>query len=241
VKTIKVFDVPVTTCTFAAGVNLIETIIAKRKSQLVVLANAHTLNLAYDQSDYKKILQAALVLRDGSGLSWAMKRNGIRPMHNFVGTNFVPSFCKLTAHKGYRIFLLGARPGVAEAAAKKLESLAPGLIIAGYYHGYFPEDRTDEIISRIEQTGSDILLGAMGNPKQELWIANHIHRLNVPACIGVGALFDYLSGKVTRAPRWMLTARIEWIFRLAIEPKRLWKRYLVGNIKFILRVLKNSS
>ncbi|MBU4287987.1 MAG: WecB/TagA/CpsF family glycosyltransferase [Proteobacteria bacterium] len=237
-ETIKVFDVPVTTCTFAAGVNLIETIIAERKSQLVVLANANTLNLAYDQSDYKKILQTALVLRDGSGVSWAMQIKGVSPLHNFVGTDFVPAFCKLTAHKGYRIFLLGARSGVAEAAAKKLESLAPGLIIAGYYHGYFPEDRTDEIIRRIEQTGSDILLVAMGNPKQEFWITNNIYKLNIPVCIGVGAFFDYLSDQVPRAPQWMLSAGMEWIFRLAMEPKRLWRRYLIGNVKFIMRVYR---
>ena len=237
-KTVSIFGVPITICTLIEGINLIEDIIQKKKTRLVVLANAHTLNLAYEKSDYKNVLRTGLVLRDGTGLSWAIKRQGILPLHNFVGTDFIPDFCRFSANKGYRIFLLGARPGVAEAAAKKLESLAQGLIIAGCYHGYFSEDRTDEIISRIEQTGPDILLVAMGNPRQELWIANNIYSLNVPVCIGVGALFDYLGGRAARAPRWMLSAGMEWVFRLAMEPKRLWRRYFIGNVKFIMRVYR---
>lgn len=240
-KTVSIFGVPITICTLIEGINLIEDIIQKKKTKLVVLANAYTLNLAHEKSDYKNVLRTGLVLRDGTGLSWAIKRKGILPLHNFVGTDFLPHFCKFTAHKGYRIFFLGARPGVAEAAAKRLESLASGLIIAGYYHGYFSEDSTDEIISRIEQTGSDILLVAMGNPRQELWIANNIYRLNVPVCIGVGAFFDYLGGRAARAPQWMLNAGIEWVSRLAMEPKRLWRRYLIGNVKFIMRVYREHG
>jgi exopolysaccharide biosynthesis WecB/TagA/CpsF family protein len=86
-----------------------------------------------------------------------------------------------------------------------------------------------------------MLLVAMGNPKQDLWIANNLHRLNVPVCIGVGALFDYLSEKVARAPQWMLEAGVEWVFRLWKEPRRLWKRYLLGNPKFIIRVWRENT
>lgn len=237
-KTVSIFDVPITMCTLIEGINLIEDIIQKKKTKLVVLANAHTLNLAHEKSDYKNVLRTGLVLRDGTGLSWAIKWKGFLPLHNFVGTDFLPDFCRLSANKGYRIFFLGARPGVAEAAAKKLESLVPGLIIAGWYHGYFSEDRTDEIVRRIEQTGPDILLVAMGNPRQELWIANNMCSLNVSVCIGVGAFFDYLDGRVARAPQWILSAGMEWLFRLAMEPKRLWRRYLIGNVKFIMRVYR---
>lgn len=237
-NTVPIFGVPITICTLIEGINLIENRIQKKKTTIVVLANAHTLNLAYEKSNYKKVLRTGLVLRDGAGLSWALKRKGVLPLHNFVGTDFVPSFCRLSANKGYRIFLLGSRPGVAEAAAKKLASLAQGLIIAGCYHGYFSEDRIDEIITRIKQTESDILLVAMGNPKQEFWIANNMRDLNVPVCIGVGALFDYLGGRAARAPQWMLNTGMEWVFRLAMEPKRLWRRYLIGNVKFIMRVYR---
>jgi exopolysaccharide biosynthesis WecB/TagA/CpsF family protein len=236
-RTITIFGIPFTICTLIEGVTLIEEIIANKEPQLVVLANTHTLNLAYEQSDYKQALKkASIVLRDGIGIGWATRKRGISPLHNFVGTDFIPEFCKYTAHKGYRIFLLGSRSGICQVAAKKLESLAPGIVISGYYHGYFPDEQTTEIVNQINETRADILLVAMGNPKQELWIASNLHRLNVPVCIGVGALFDYLSGRVTRAPRWMLKTKMEWVFRLLVEPKRLWKRYLTGNPKFVIRV-----
>jgi exopolysaccharide biosynthesis WecB/TagA/CpsF family protein len=239
VRIVTIFGVPITVCTLIEGITIIEEIIENKKPQLLVLANAHTLNLAYEQCQYKQILkEAGLVLRDGSGMGWAIRRKGVHPWHNFVGTDFIPDFCKYTAHKGYKIFLLGSRPGVAQVAAQKLESMAPGLAIGGHYHGYFPEDKTDEIINRINKTGADILLAAMGNPKQEFWIVNNLYRLNVPVCVGVGALFDYLSGRVTRAPHWMLNAGMEWIFRLLLEPKRLWKRYLIGNLRFIFRIYR---
>ena len=234
----RIFDVPITLCSLGEGVRLIENLMSDRTPKLVVLANAHTLNLAYEQEPYKRVLQsAALVLRDGTGVSWAVKRKGIGSGHNFVGTDFVPDFCRYTSQKGYRFFFLGSEPGVAEAARKNLESLVPDVVVAGEQHGYFDEDQSAKIIEIINSTRSDILLVAMGNPKQEQWIARHLDRLNVPVCIGVGALFDYLSGRVTRAPRWMLDLGLEWVFRLLLEPERMWKRYLIGNLKFILRNL----
>ena len=238
---ISIFNIPITICSFTEGARLIEKMIGAITPQLVVLANAHTLNLVHEKKEFRRVLQrAALVLRDGTGVGWAVKRKGIPPLHNFVGTDFVPDFCKYTSQKGYRIFLLGAKPGVAEVAANKLEILSPGIIIVGYHHGFFKKNETDEIIRRINKTSSDILLVAMGNPKQEIWIERYLDKIKVPVCIGVGALFDYLSGRVIRAPRWMLNAGMEWVFRLFVEPKRLWKRYLIGNTKFIIRVYRDS-
>ena len=240
INAVKIFSVPFTICNFADGIRRIEKIIADRKPHLLVLANTHTLNLAYEISEFKEVLtgEKSLVLRDGIGIAWALKKRDISPLHNFVGTTFIPEFCKATSHRGYRVYLLGARPGIAELAAKKLSSLAPGIVIAGFHHGYFPEGQTAEIISRINDSVPHILLVAMGNPKQELWIAKNLHRLNAPLCIGVGGMFDYLSGLVPRAPGWMLQARMEWVFRLLIEPRRLWKRYIIGNPKFIMRVYR---
>ena len=129
---------------------------------------------------------------------------------------------------------------MAEAARQRLEALVPDVVVTGHHHGYFDDDQSAQIIDTINATRSDILLVAMGNPKQEQWIARHLDRLNVPVSIGVGALFDYLSGRVTRAPRWMLDLGLEWIFRLLLEPGRMWKRYLIGNIKFILRMLREN-
>jgi exopolysaccharide biosynthesis WecB/TagA/CpsF family protein len=217
-------------------VGIIEEIIKRRRPSLIVLANAHTLNIAYEDMSYKQILRnARVIFRDGAGVEWALKIRGIPGLHNFCGTDFIPDFCKFTASKKYRYYLLGSKPDVCRVAAEKLDALAPGIIVSGYHHGYFPHEQTTEIVDRINKSRSDVLLVAMGNPKQEFWIWDNLDRLTVPACIGVGALFDYLSGAVRRAPPWMLRARMEWMFRLITEPRRLWKRYLVGNPKFIIR------
>jgi exopolysaccharide biosynthesis WecB/TagA/CpsF family protein len=235
----SIFTIPITLCSFDQGANLLEEMIRDKLAKLVVLANAHTLNLAYEREEYRAVLRnAALVLRDGVGVSWAVKKKGALPLHNFVGTDFIPDFCKHTTHKGYRIYLLGSQPGVAQRAANKLASMAPGLIIADHHHGYFNPDRTDKIIRAINASRADILLVAMGNPKQEMWIANNLDQLEVPVAIGVGALFDYLSGHSVRAPRWILNLKMEWVFRLMMEPMRLWRRYLIGNLKFIFRVYR---
>lgn len=238
---VNIFGVPVTLCSLEEGISIIEKMILYRKPQLVVIANAHTLNLAHEQNHFRNVLKTAgLILRDGTGVSWAVNKRGGLPLHNFVGTDFVPEFCRKTAAKGYRFFLLGSKPGVAQKAAEKLKILVPKISIAGHHHGYLFDDKNEEIINRINETRTDVLLVAMGNPKQELWLANNLHRLTVPVNIGVGALFDNLSGRVTRAPRWMINAGLEWLYRLLAEPKRLWKRYLIGNLKFIIRVYREK-
>ena len=168
----SIFGVPITLCSLDEGVRLIENLVSDRTPKLVVLANAHTLNLAYEQEAYKRVLNAAaLVLRDGTGVSWAVKRKGIGSGHNFVGTDFVPDFCRYTSQKGYRFFFLGSEPGVAEAARQRLEALVPDVVVTGHHHGYFDDDQSAQIIDTINATRSDILLVAMGNPKQEQWIA----------------------------------------------------------------------
>lgn len=239
VQIIKIFGIPISLAEFNAAVTLVENLIQKRKSKFAALANVNTLNYAYQNKRYRQILQSAdLILRDGTGVKWAVKKIGANPKYNFVGTDFIPDFFRITSKKQYRLFLLGARPGISESASKVLSKIAPGIIIAGYHHGYFDKKDEQRIINKINNTNPDILLVALGNPQQEIWIADNLHNLDVSVCIGVGALFDYLSGNVKRAPKWMLDAGFEWIFRLLLEPKRLWKRYFIGNTKFIFRFYK---
>lgn len=237
VQIIKIFGVPISLIEFNTAVKLVESLIQKRKSKFVALANVNTLNYAYQNKKYRQILQSAdLVLRDGTGVKWAAKKMGADPKYNFVGTDFIPDFCRITADKKFKLYLLGARPGIAEAAAKALCRIAPGTIITGYHHGYFDKRKEQDIIKQINNSAPDICLIAFGNPKQEIWISENLENFNIPVCIGVGALFDYLSGRIKRAPKWMLDAGIEWLFRLFFEPERLWKRYLIGNPKFIFRI-----
>jgi len=161
VKDRTIFDVPFCVCRFKEGVGIIEEIIKRRRPSLIVLANVHTLNIAYEDMSYKQILRnARVIFRDGAGVEWALKKRGIPGLHNFCGTDFIPDFCKFTASKKYRYYLLGSNPDVCRVAAEKLDALAPGIIVSGYHHGYFPHEQTTEIVDRINKSRSDVLLVA---------------------------------------------------------------------------------
>lgn len=220
------------------AVQRIERLIQDGGGHRVFFANAHTLCLAWEDPAYRAILNSAsVVLNDGTGVSWAAGRQGVRFQENLVGTDFIPYLCSSVQDRGYRFFLLGSRPGVAQAAALALQKRCPRLNIAGTCHGYFPAEENEAVVTRIREARTDVLLVGMGNPLQERWLHEHLASTEAAVGIGVGALFDYLSGRLKRAPRWMLDWGLEWVWRLAVEPRRLWRRYLIGNWKFIWYVL----
>lgn len=204
----------------------------------LVLANAHTVNCAWADVQYRAVLRrAALVLRDGVGVELAARLRR-RPMrHNFVGTDFIPDLLARLAPPAVRVFLFGGRPGVAEMAGAVLARRCAGVKVAATAHGY---EADGAVCERIRIARPDVLLVALGNPLQEHWIDRHASALGVPLAIGVGALFDFLAGRVPRAPAWMRRARAEWVFRLAVEPRRLWRRYLQGNAQFLWRVWRET-
>jgi exopolysaccharide biosynthesis WecB/TagA/CpsF family protein len=232
-----VLGVPFTLCAFSDAVDRIRDMIASGRSHQVVLANAHTLNLAADDPAYRRVLaDADLVLRDGVGVELAARLAGVAAGHNFVGTDFVPGLLEQLGPREVRVFLFGAQAGVAEQAAAALRARGSHIRIAGTAPGYgaFPR-----VAQQIRAARPDLLLVALGNPMQERWIDEHHEQLGVPVSVGVGALFDYLAGRVRRAPRWVLALRAEWLFRLLVEPTRLWRRYVMGNPRFVWRVLRS--
>ncbi len=235
---VRILDVELACLSAQEAVQRIERLIQEGGSHLVFFANAHTLCLAWEDPAYRSVLNSAsLVLNDGTGISWAARRQGVRFQENLVGTDFIPFLCQNVQDRGYRFFLLGARPGVAQAAAQALQERFPLLSIAGTYHGYFSTEENENVLARIREARTDVLLVGMGNPLQERWLHEHLASTGTAVGIGVGALFDYLSGRLKRAPRWMLDRGLEWVWRLAMEPRRLWRRYLIGNWKFIWYVL----
>lgn len=202
----------------------------------VVLANVHTMNLAFDDPAYHAVVaRADLVLRDGVGVELASMLAGRRLESNFVGTDFIPRLLNGLSDMEPRVFLFGAAPGVAVAAGERLCGLVPGLRVVGAVDGYGDHLA---IAERVRLAAPDVLLVALGNPLQETWIAARRDHLGAGVAIGVGALFDYLAGRVRRAPRWVLAARSEWIFRLVVEPRRLWRRYVLGNPRFLWRTYR---
>ena len=200
--------------------------------------NAHASNLAGRDSGFFSLLQRFTVLNDGVGLDIAARMlNGKSFPENLNGTDFTLRFLRTTKHQ-FRIFLLGAKPGVAEDAATVIEALLPQHQVVGTRDGYFVAAGADDVVNEIRSSGADLLLVAMGNPGQEYWIDTHLEGTGCRIAMGVGALFDFLSERVPRAPLAVRQMRMEWAFRLALEPGRLWRRYLIGNPLFLARVAR---
>jgi N-acetylglucosaminyldiphosphoundecaprenol N-acetyl-beta-D-mannosaminyltransferase len=205
----------------------------------ICFVNPDCLNIAYTHSDYLKVLlRSELVLPDGIGIHLAGRIKGTPMAENVNGTDLFPRLCARAAAEHIPLYLLGARPSVAMAAATAMQAKCPGLQIAGTHHGYFDPNDTAAVLHEINSSGAKILLAAMGAPRQDLWLAEHREQLLTPVLIGVGGLFDFYSGAVPRAPMWMREIGMEWTWRLLQEPGRMWRRYLVGNPLFLYRVWK---
>ena len=202
----------------------------------IAFLNAHCANICARDAGYRDAMESAhAVLADGSGISLALRLKGQRLAANLNGTDLIPALCQRMAKSQHSIFLLGGRPGVAEAAAAALRSAAPGLRIAGTHHGFFGEAGEGAVIQAINASGADVVLVAMGVPSQDIWLHRNAARLSATLTFGVGGLFDFLSGRIPRAPQWLRNAGLEWSYRLYQEPGRMWRRYILGNPAFVAR------
>jgi len=206
---------------------------------MLTYVNAHTLNLATTDSSYAEVLRNAdLVLNDGKGVMLAGLILGRRFPADLNGNYFTPLLLDRAAASGWSIYILGARPGVAERVAEVLKAKHPGLAVAGTMHGHFSAVDEDDVVARIRATSPGLLLVGMGNPQQERFLARRLKDSGARVGLGVGAFLDFQVGEVERAPTWMNRTGIEWVHRLIQEPRRMWRRYLLGNPLFVWRVLK---
>jgi N-acetylglucosaminyldiphosphoundecaprenol N-acetyl-beta-D-mannosaminyltransferase len=241
-RLISILGVAITDVDRRRAIELVEEMIRGYggRARSVFLVNAHTLNLAAADEEYRRVLNSATyVFGDGTGVRWAARLQGIRVRDNLVGTDFVPELFRATAGRGYRYFLLGADQQTIRLAARHAAETFPGWTQAGWHHGYLgTEGLTRPAIRQINQAEPDMLLVGMGNPRQEQWIHAHQRDLRVPVCLGIGGLFDYWAGNVTRAPAWLRRCGHEWLWRLWQQPRDKAMRYLVGNPLFLLRILR---
>jgi len=242
-RRIKLFGIDIDNISNEETISEIELLIEKEKPSLVVTPNVHHINILQKDNEFKKIYrQASMVLPDSTPLIWASKLLGMPLKEKVTGSDLLPSFCKIAARKRYKLFFLGSGPSIAKKAANILTNKNPGLKIVGTYSPPFgfenDEDENRKIVAMIKKCTPDVLFVGLGPPKQEKWIWRYKDEINVPVSIAVGASFDFVAGSVKRAPKWMQQIGLEWFFRLCQEPRRLWKRYLVGNIIFIWLVLK---
>ena len=237
VTTIDILRVPIARLTPDEALAQVERLYERDEPAFVAHANAHTINLASDDPDYLDVLRRAdLVLNDGKGVMLAARIHGERFPADLNGNFFTPLVLKLAVDKAWSVYFLGAGAGVAERAAELMRHRFPGLLVAGARDGYFETD--EEAINAITAARADVVLVGMGNPLQEWWIDRCLDRTGARLAIGVGAFFDFVTGEVPRAPGWMNRIGLEWLYRLFQEPKRMWRRYLVGNPKFVWRNLK---
>ena len=221
------------------AIELIESLIKdRRETHAIFIANAHTLNVATEDSGYRAVLNGARqVFADGTGARWAARLRGVRLKDNLVGTDLIPKLFQTTAGRGYRYFLLGANAESIRQAAHECAFRYPGWELSGFHHGYFGIEGTAKVIDQINAAQPDLLLVAMGNPRQEYWIHAHQAQLRVPVCIGVGGLFDHWAGNLERAPTWVRRYGFEWLQILLQQPHK-WRRSVLGNPKFLMRIVR---
>jgi N-acetylglucosaminyldiphosphoundecaprenol N-acetyl-beta-D-mannosaminyltransferase len=210
---------------------------------LVLHANAHGLNLACRDERLRGFLNGAqIVFCDGAGVMLAARLLGRRIPERITYADWTWKLAAFAEERGFSLFFLGARPGVAEKAARRLEYRFPKLRIAGAEHGYFertlgsPEN--EAIIKKINAARPDVLLVGFGMPVQEFWLAENWEKVDANVALTGGAVFDYVSGELRRGPRFLTDRGLESVARLMVEPRRLWRRYVIGNPLFLLRVLK---
>jgi N-acetylglucosaminyldiphosphoundecaprenol N-acetyl-beta-D-mannosaminyltransferase len=240
----RIFDIPVELGRPAELIRRITGWVGSgRPARRVMYLNAHVLNQSRANPALREALeQADLVYCDGYGVRLAAKALDAEIPHRMTGADWIYGLAALCELAGQSVYLLGAEPGATAEAARRLGRWYPRLQIAGTHHGYFDigSAHDDRVVEDINARRPDIVLVGMGTPKQELWVAQNAARLETDVVWTVGALFDYVSGRVPRAPRWLADNGLEWIFRLAIEPQRMWRRYLLGNPVFISRVMAQA-
>jgi exopolysaccharide biosynthesis WecB/TagA/CpsF family protein len=207
-----------------------------RSACVFAFCNMHTFNMARRCKPLQRALSKATVFNDGLGIDLASSiLFGSKFPDNLNGTDLTPALLA-SFDQPVSIYLVGSPPGVADQAARAIEAQFPLVSIVGSQHGFFSPAEDERIVDSIRAAGTDLLLLGMGNPRQELWAMEFASRTGaVTLC--VGAFFDFISGRISRAPLWVRRLRSEWLYRIAMEPSRLWRRYFGGAVPFLYSVL----
>lgn len=243
VKYIDIFGVHVSAVNIQLACEHIERWIKTRRRTYVCVAPVSTIVDCQDDLDYRNVVNCAdMVTPDGMPLVWLGKLSGDRDVERTYGPDLMLTLCSISQERGYTHYLYGGTNKTCQLLEEALKKRFPRLNIIGRFSPPYRSDFIEEnvgVIDEINRLGVDILWVGLGSPKQDFWIYQHRDQLNVPVILGVGAAFDFLSGVKRQAPRWMQKCGLEWFFRLCCEPKRLWKRYLMGNTKFIYLCMRS--
>jgi len=233
---INILGIGISAINMSDALSRIEHLILTKKQGYVCVCPNHTIMESQKDSKLRDIVNSAeIATPDGMSIVWASKLLGHQKIDQVTGTDLMLAFSSLSAEKGYTHFYYGGADGVPDKLAENMIKRFPALKIAGVYSPPFrtlTDEEDNAIVEMINNVNPDIVWVGLGMPKQELWIGEHFGRIKAPVMIGVGAAFDFISGKKKRSPKWMQHAGLEWLFRLVQEPKRLWRRNLYHPIFF---------
>lgn len=241
---VRVGDIDFDNVNMAEAIERIDALIGSRKPAIVVTPNVDHVVRAHRDPAYAALVGAAdLVLADGQPIVWTSRFSGTCLKERVAGSDLFPKLCEFAARRGYRVFFFGGAPGAAQAAREVLQQRNPELQVTGTFcppYGFEHDPAENRrALEAIEASRPDILFVGLGSPKQERWIAAHMHDYGPAVSIGVGISFSFIAGFVRRAPRWMQRSGLEWLHRLCAEPQRLWRRYLVTGWSFLPLVLRS--
>ena len=204
-----------------------------------VVINAAKVNLIEADPQLARIVNGCpLINADGASILWAAKVLGVPVYNRVTGIDLFLRLVELAAEKDYKIYLFGAKEEVVAKVRATFEERYPEIRIVGYRNGYFTEADEPQIVADMAASGADMMFVAFSSPKKEYWVHKYLDRLGIPFVMGVGGSFDVVAGVTARAPKWMQDHGLEWFYRFIQEPGRLWKRYIVGNAKFVMLTLK---
>jgi len=225
--------------TLERGIIRIKDLIKRGQPAHIITLNAEIVYQAHTNEKLKSIInQAEMVTPDGIGIVWGGRQLGYEIGERVTGIDLLYRLCQEAPSQGWKVYLLGSAPGVAEESSRRLISAYPGLQICGYHHGYFNEDDVPAIITEIKKLTPHILFVSLGAPKQEIWIRKYKQEIGVPISIGVGGSLDVIAGQKRRAPRWMIRLNLEWLYRLISEPSRIGRQLVLP--KFVGLILKRK-
>jgi N-acetylglucosaminyldiphosphoundecaprenol N-acetyl-beta-D-mannosaminyltransferase len=222
-------------------IDIIDRAISERKTiHHVVINAAKVVNAQKDEELKKSITDCDIINADGQAIVWASRFLNVPLPERVAGIDLMDELVRLAAKKKYKVFLLGAKEEIVKKVANTYSDKYGPAIIAGYRNGYFKKEEELQVAKQIAESNADILFVAITSPKKEIFLNTYKKEINIPFIMGVGGSFDVVAGFVKRAPVWMQRSGLEWFFRVIQEPKRMWKRYLVGNSEFIYLILKEK-
>lgn len=237
-KRINLFSCPMDVASMDETVDWLADRVNKRQfTQHVVVNVAKLVNMRSDIRLAESVRDCDLINIDGMGVVWAARLLGHSVQERVAGVDLFERLIRLSAERGFPVFFLGGTEKVVERATTVLKARYPALEVAGFHHGYFWDDE-EKVVEKIRISGARLLFVAITSPKKEIFIEHWKVRLGVDFVMGVGGTFDVVAGIVRRAPNWMQKAGLEWLFRIIQEPRRMWRRYLITNGKFVVMLVK---